>query len=113
MFKVTNEAVELTSQALVNSKRNLTELFEAVKKENPKVAEYIKAQASKSRGSAKEIYSTGVVTYLLMKHQWEIDHLKATNQSDADPKDKDLEKFQNFLDNVTPGDLGKIPEGPF
>ena len=107
MIKVTNEAVERTSQVLIDVHYNLKQLFTAVKNENPAIAEYIKAQADKST-QPKEVYGTGIVVYLMIKHQWEVDYSKTTNQTDADPKDKDLEKFQNFLDKANPSDLGKI-----
>ncbi len=105
MFKVTEKAVELTSQSLSNTHYNLKSLFAFVQKENPKVAEYIKSQADRSK-QPMEVYGTGIVVYLLLKHQWDIDHSETIDQTNIDPKE--LKELQEFLNH--PGNLNEIPD---
>ncbi|MFH1676991.1 MAG: hypothetical protein ABIC40_08185 [bacterium] len=99
MYRVTESAVEKVSEELVKSKYNLKELFNRIKGENPKVAEYIKSQADKSK-HPMEVYGTGIVVYLLLSMQVEIDE-----DDIAYPDDGDVERFREFLDTTDFTDL--------
>jgi hypothetical protein len=99
MFQVTESAVERVSEELVKSKYNLKELFNRIRGENPKVAEYIKSQADKSK-HPMEVYGTGIVVYLLISMQVELDEeLKAL------PDEEDIGQFREFLDTTDFTDL--------
>jgi Ribonuclease G/E len=99
MFIVTENAVERVSEELVRSKYNLKELFNRIKKENPKVAEYIKSQADKSK-HPMEVYGTGIVVYLLLRMQVEID-----DEGIFAASEEDVENFREFLDTTDLTDL--------
>ena len=71
MIKVSELAVEKVSEELIRCKYNLKELFKRIEEENPRVAEYIQCQANKSK-SSMEIIGTGVVVYLLLKAEYNI-----------------------------------------
>lgn len=102
MFIVTDGAVERVSEELVKSKYNLKELFNRIKGENPKVAEYIKSQADKSR-HPMEVYGTGIVVYLLLRMQVELDE-----EEMGTPDAEEVERFREFLDTT---DLTDLLEG--
>jgi hypothetical protein len=102
MFIVTEGAVEKVSEELVKSKYNLKELFNRIKTENPKVAEYIKSQADKSK-HPMEVYGTGIVVYLLLRMQVELD-----DDQVFIPSDEEVENFREFLDTT---DLSDLLEG--
>jgi uncharacterized protein YegJ (DUF2314 family) len=72
MILVSEDAVERVSDELSRLKYDLKSLFKELKKENPRVAEYIQVQAQKSKNSL-EIIGTGIVVYLLLKKQYELD----------------------------------------
>jgi hypothetical protein len=99
MFIVTEGAVEKVSEELVRSKYNLKELFNRIKQENPKVAEYIKSQADKSK-HPMEVYGTGIVVYLLLRMQVELDDERVFQ-----PSDEDMAQFKEFLDTTDLSDL--------
>ena len=99
MFVVTEKAIERVSEELVRCKYNLKELFARIKEENPKVAEYIKSQADKSK-HPMEVYGTGIVVYLLLKMQVELEEEALT---DAD--EKEIAIFREFLDTTDLTDL--------
>jgi len=98
MIYVTEEAVEKVSEELNRVKYDLKALFKDLRKENPKVAEYIQVQAQKSKNSL-EIIGTGIVVYLLIKKQLEIDVEVGTDNELAE-----------FLRNISPDDLTKLDE---
>lgn len=102
MFIVTENAVEKVSEELVKSKYNLKELFNRIKRENPKVAEYIKSQADKSK-HPMEVYGTGIVVYLLLRMQVDLDE-----ELSLDMNNEDVDRFREFLDTT---DLTDIIEG--
>ena len=102
MFIVSENAVEKVSEELVKSKYNLKELFNRIKRENPKVAEYIKSQADKSK-HPMEVYGTGIVVYLLLRMQVDLDE-----EMGLDMSDEDVGRFREFLDTT---DLTDIIEG--
>ncbi len=102
MFIVTEGAVERVSEELVRSKYNLKELFNRIKQENPKVAEYIKSQADKSK-HPMEVYGTGIVVYLLLRMQVELD-----DETQFQPSEEEVERFREFLDTT---DLSDLMEG--
>lgn len=102
MFIVTEGAVEKVSEELVKSKYNLKELFNRIKKENPKVAEYIKSQADKSK-HPMEVYGTGIVVYLLLRMQVDLDE-----DTLMAPSSEEISEFRDFL-NTT--DLSDLIEG--
>ena len=102
MFIVTENAVERVSEGLVKSKYNLKELFNRIKRENPKVAEYIKSQADKSK-HPMEVYGTGIVVYLLLRMQVDLDE-----ELSMDVNDEDVDRFREFLDTT---DLTDLIEG--
>ena len=93
MIYVTEDAVERVSNELSKLKYDLKMLFKDLKKENPRVAEYIQVQAQKSRNSL-EIIGTGIVVYLLIKKQVEIDSETGTDSELAE-----------FLKKISPEDL--------
>lgn len=99
MFIVTENAVERVSEELVRSKYNLKELFNRITKENPKVAEYIKSQADKSK-HPMEVYGTGIVVYLLLRMQVDID-----DERIFQPSEEEVENFREFLDTTDLTDL--------
>jgi len=99
MFIVTENAVERVSEELVKSKYNLKELFNRIKQENPKVAEYIKSQADKSK-HPMEVYGTGIVVYLLLRMQVDID-----DEGIFQPSEEEVENFREFLDTTDLTDL--------
>jgi hypothetical protein len=99
MFQVTESAVERVSEELVKSKYNLKELFSRIKTENPKVAEYIKSQADKSK-HPMEVYGTGIVVYLLISMQVELDE-----EIIGEPDEEDSAEFREFLDTTDFTDL--------
>lgn len=99
MFFVTEGAVERVSEELVKSKYNLKELFSRIKSENPKIAEYIKSQADKSK-HPMEVYGTGIVVYLLIRMQVELDE-----ESKDLPDEQELDDFREFLDSTNLSDL--------
>ena len=103
MFQVSDQAVEAVSIKLTESNYNLKELFAQIKTENPKVAEYIKSQASKS-GRPLEIYGTGIVVYLLISSQYELDHAKSFDPEPADGLGN-FKDFQDFLGSLDLSDL--------
>jgi len=102
MILVTEGAVEKVSEELVKSKYNLKELFNRIRNENPKVAEYIKSQADKSK-HPMEVYGTGIVVYLLLRMQVELDEENVTETSQ-----EEVERFRDFLDST---DLSDLLEG--
>ncbi len=102
MFIVTENAVEKVSEELVKSKYNLKELFNKIKRENPKVAEYIKSQADKSK-HPMEVYGTGIVVYLLLRMQVDLDE-----EMSLEMNEEDVDRFREFLDTT---DLTDIIEG--
>jgi hypothetical protein len=102
MFIVTEGAVEKVSEELVKSKYNLKELFNRIRRENPKVAEYVKSQADKSK-HPMEVYGTGIVVYLLLRMQVELDEDK-----DLMASEEDIDRFREFLDTT---DLTDLLEG--
>ncbi len=65
--KVTNEALGRTQETLTNAKYDLNALLDTIREENPKVAEYIRFQADKSR-KPLEVMGAGIVVYLLLKY---------------------------------------------
>jgi len=93
MIIVTEDAVERVSGELSRLKYDLKIIFKELKKENPRVAEYIQVQAQKSRNSL-EIIGTGIVVYLLIKKQYEIDSESGTDSELAE-----------FLKKISPEDL--------
>jgi len=99
MFIVTEGAVEKVSEELVKSKYNLKELFNRIKVENPKVAEYIKSQADKSK-HPMEVYGTGIVVYLLLRMQVELDE-----ESIIEPSEEEIDDFRDFLESTDLSDL--------
>ena len=99
MFIVTEGAVEKVSEELVKSKYNLKELFNRIKKENPKVAEYIKSQADKSK-HPMEVYGTGIVVYLLLRMQVDLDE-----DNLSAPSSEEIEDFRDFLNSTDLTDL--------
>ena len=99
MFIVTEGAVEKVSEELVKSKYNLKELFNRIKKENPKVAEYIKSQADKSK-HPMEVYGTGIVVYLLLRMQVDIEE-----DDTLMPSSDEIDDFRGFLDTTDLSDL--------
>jgi hypothetical protein len=100
MFQVTESAVERVSEELVKSKYNLKELFNKIRTENPKVAEYIKSQADKSK-HPMEVYGTGIVVYLLISMQFELDDDDIKCLTDED----DVNQFREFLNTTDFTDL--------
>ncbi len=102
MIFVTEGAVEKVSEELVKSKYNLKELFNRIRHENPKVAEYIKSQADKSK-HPMEVYGTGIVVYLLLRMQVELD-----DENDSAPDPEEVDRFRDFLDTT---DLTDLIEG--
>ncbi len=102
MFIVTEGAVEKVSEELVKSKYNLKDLFNKIKTENPKVAEYIKSQADKSK-HPMEVYGTGIVVYLLLRMQVVLDE-----EGSNVPCEEDMDRFREFLDTT---DLSDFMEG--
>jgi len=93
MIYVSEDAVERVSSELSKLKYDLKILFKDLKKENPRVAEYIQVQAQKSRNSL-EIIGTGIVVYLLIKKQYEID-----SETGGDSE------LEEFLKKISPEDL--------
>ena len=93
MILVSEDAVERVSDELSKLKYDLKSLFKDLKKENPRVAEYIQVQAQKSKSSL-EIIGTGIVVYLLLKKQFELETEFGTNTELAE-----------FLKSVSPEDL--------
>ena len=103
MFKVTQKATNRVSQAIQAARFDLPVLLNIIKEENPKVAEYLDAQASKSKHPA-EVFGPGIVVYLLLREQWKMN----TEESDtAGPDLPDWEEFQAFFE--TNPDLNEIP----
>lgn len=98
MIYVSEEAVERVSDELNRMKYDLKALFKELKKENPKVAEYIQVQAQKSKNSL-EIIGTGIVVYLLLKKQFEID---SETGSDSE--------LSEFLKDISPEDFLKYED---
>lgn len=98
MILVSEDAVERVSDELSRLKYDLKSLFKGLKTENPRVAEYIQVQAQKSKNSL-EIIGTGIVVYLLLKKQYELDREGGT--------DSDLAEF---FRNVSPEDLLSLDE---
>jgi len=86
MYQVSEGAVERVSEELVKSRYNLKELFNRIKTENPKVAEYIKSQADKSK-HPMEVYGTGIVVYLLLRMQHDIEEEDTVRVNDEDMSD--------------------------
>jgi len=99
MYQVSEGAVERVSEELVKSRYNLKELFNRIKTENPKVAEYIKSQADKSK-HPMEVYGTGIVVYLLLRMQHDIEEEDTVRVNDEDMSD-----FREFLDETDLSDL--------
>ncbi|HEX9745913.1 MAG TPA: hypothetical protein VGB30_10855 [bacterium] len=99
MYQVTEGAVERVSEELVRSRYNLKELFNRIKRENPKVAEYVKSQADKSK-HPMEVYGTGIVVYLLLRMQHDIEEEGMVRVSD-----EEVEQFREFLDESDLSDL--------
>jgi len=99
MFQVTESAVERVSEELVKSKYNLKELFNRIRSENPKVAEYVKSQADKSK-HPMEVYGTGIVVYLLIRMQVELDE-----DMTGLPNEEEVVQFREFLDTTDFTDL--------
>jgi hypothetical protein len=97
MIKVSELAVEKVSEELIRCKYNLKELFKRIEDENPRVAEYIQCQANKSK-SSMEIIGTGVVVYLLLKAEY---NLNEGNGSDEPNWDAML----NIIAELDPEDL--------
>jgi len=97
MIKVSELAVEKVSEELIRCKYNLKELFKRIEEENPRVAEYIQCQANKSK-SSMEIIGTGVVVYLLLKAEY---NLNEGNGSDEPNWDAML----NIIAELDPEDL--------
>ena len=93
MIFVSEDAVEKVSEELNKKKYDLKALFKELKKENPRIAEYIQVQAQKSKNSL-EIIGTGIVVYLLLKKQIEIDEEFGTNT-----------ELEEFLRALSPEDL--------
>ncbi|MBU1025652.1 hypothetical protein KKB99_06565 [bacterium] len=93
MIYVSEDAVEKVSEELNKKKYDLKALFKEIKKENPRIAEYIQVQAQKSKNSL-EIIGTGIVVYLLLKKQIEIDEEFGTNT-----------ELEDFLRALSPEDL--------
>jgi len=98
MIHVSEEAVERVSEELNRMKYDLKALFKDLKKENPKVAEYIQVQAQKSKNSL-EIIGTGIVVYLLLKKQFEIEIETGTDN-----------ELSDFLRDISPEDLLKFED---
>lgn len=99
MFQVSEGAVERVSEELVKSRYNLKELFSKIKVENPKVAEYIKSQADKSK-HPMEVYGTGIVVYLLLRMQFDIEEEDIFSVTDDE-----ISNFKDFLDTTDISDL--------
>ena len=97
MIKVSEMAVEKVSEELIRCKYNLKELFKRIEEENPRVAEYIQCQANKSK-SSMEIIGTGVVVYLLLKAEY---NLNEGNGGDEPNWDAML----NIIAELDPEDL--------
>ena len=95
MIYVTEDAVEKVSQTLTEHAYDLMELFKQLKAENPRVAEYILCQSQKSKNSL-EVIGTGIVVYLLLKMQHDMDGLGLTEE---------LGGFASFLSRVKPEDF--------
>lgn len=97
MIYVTEDAVEKVSQTLTEHAYDLMELFKQLKTENPRVAEYILCQSQKSKNSL-EVIGTGIVVYLLLKMQHEMD---GPGMSSIE----EMGGFAAFLAKVKPGDF--------
>lgn len=93
MIFVSEDAVEKVSDELNSRNYDLKALFKDIKKENPRIAEYIQVQAQKSRNSL-EIIGTGIVVYLLLKKQFELDDELGGNA-----------EIEDFLRTLSPEDL--------
>jgi hypothetical protein len=93
MIFVSEDAVEKVSDELNSRNYDLKALFKDIKKENPRIAEYIQVQAQKSRNSL-EIIGTGIVVYLLLKKQFELDDEFGGNA-----------EIEDFLSTLSPEDL--------
>ncbi|MCD6218267.1 hypothetical protein J7L05_10495 [bacterium] len=93
MIFVSEDAVEKVSDELNSRNYDLKALFKDIKKENPRIAEYIQVQAQKSRNSL-EIIGTGIVVYLLLKKQFELDDELGDNA-----------EIEDFLRTLSPEDL--------
>ena len=96
MIYVTEEAVERVSQSLTEHSYDLMQLFKELKSENPRVAEYILCQSQKSKNPL-EVTGTGIVVYLLLKMQMEMDLTGGRGE--------DLGAFASFLAQVKPEDF--------
>ena len=99
MILVSEDAVERVSEELNRMQYDLKTLFKDIKRENPRIAEYIQVQAQKSKNSL-EIIGTGIVVYLLLKKQFELD---SEFGHDAE--------IQNFLNGINPEDLLDLDDG--
>jgi hypothetical protein len=99
MIFVTEDAVERVSDELNRMKYDLKTLFKDIKKENPRIAEYIQVQAQKSKNSL-EIIGTGIVVYLLLKKQFEIDHETGSDS-----------EIRSFLEALSPEDIMNLDDG--
>ncbi len=93
MIFVSEDAVGKVSDELNSRNYDLKALFKEIKKENPRIAEYIQVQAQKSRNSL-EVIGTGIVVYLLLKKQFEMD--------DGFGESTELE---DFIRTLSPEDL--------
>ncbi|MEO7995149.1 MAG: hypothetical protein ABI743_12185, partial [bacterium] len=71
--------------------------FKELKTENPRVAEYILCQSQKSKNSL-EVIGTGIVVYLLIKMQLDLETSPATEE---------LASFSDFLSHIRPEDFLK------
>ncbi len=98
MIFVSEDAVEKVSDELNSRNYDLKALFKEIKKENPRIAEYIQVQAQKSRNSL-EIIGTGIVVYLLLKKQFEIDDVFGESA-----------ELEDFLRTLSPEDLLNMDE---
>lgn len=98
MILVSEDAVEKVSEELNRKRYDLKSLFKEIKKENPRIAEYIQVQAQKSKNSL-EIIGTGIVVYLLLKKQFELDSEFGSNS-----------EIKAFLDSVSPEDILSLDE---
>lgn len=93
MIFVSEDAVEKVSDELNSRNYDLKALFKEIKKENPRIAEYIQVQSQKSRNSL-EVIGTGIVVYLLLKKQFELDDVFEENT-----------ELEDFIRTLSPEDL--------
>ena len=69
---ISDNAVSNVTEYLKSKKYSILSIFEEIRLENPKVAEYLEAQIERSKYPV-EVRGVGVMTYLLLREQFRMD----------------------------------------